>query len=273
MKKRIYKELSCSIKEVSDTMNNTLKILLTLLGVSSAFLSGCDEKKDLYKKLDTEKAEKAALEYMSEKYDQTFSIVSSKKNYEAGYAPTSIHAYWCDVELKIEDSEDDKSYTVRTTLNDDEEYIIEWDNYMNTLVTPLIKKDFEIIISKSGISECSINIYDIFEENINGCKGFSPDFDIFTEKDSLNSIIDKNDLWVCLTISIPNSIYKDNLGSEIEENLKEYFSQSFSDDYIRVSIFSYNDSEYPIVKKMIEEGNTQDNSMPKEIHYEDIILN
>ncbi len=43
-------------------------------------LFGCDEKNDLYKEFDTKKAKKTALEYMNEKYDKDFYVVSSNKN-------------------------------------------------------------------------------------------------------------------------------------------------------------------------------------------------
>ena len=54
-------------------------ISLALLGILSLSLFGCYEKNDLYKELDTEKAEKVALDYMNEKYDKDFYVVSSNK--------------------------------------------------------------------------------------------------------------------------------------------------------------------------------------------------
>lgn len=78
---------------------------------------------------------------------------------------------------------------------------------MNTLVTPLIKRDVESVISELGLSDYSVYIYNICEEHIGG-KGFSPDFNIDPEKDTLNSIIEKYDLWVCLNVNIPDSAYK-----------------------------------------------------------------
>ena len=79
-------------------------ISLALLGILSLSLFGCYEKNDLYKELDTEKAEKVALDYMNEKYDKDFYVVSSNKNKEMSYAPGKINDFWCDVEIEIEDS-------------------------------------------------------------------------------------------------------------------------------------------------------------------------
>lgn len=256
-------------------MKHICKILLVMCCVCLCSFSGCDEKNDLYEKLDTKKAEQVALEYMIEKYGEGFSVVSSKKEYEAGYVPASIQSYWCDVELTLKDSETMDNYIVRVTLKDNGEkpdYVIEWDNYMNTLVAPLIKRDIESAISKLGLSDYSVYIYSICEEHIGG-KGFSPDFNIDPEKDTLNSIIERYDLWVCLNVNIPESTYKENLASEFQKILEEHCSQKFSGDYIRTSIISFDDAEYPAVKKINDgEGDILCNNVPKEIHYDDITL-
>ena len=252
------------------------KELLILCFSISLLLFGCDEKNDLYKMLD---AEKVALEYMNEKYGEEFSVVSSKKEYEAGYAPTSIQAYWCDVELTLNDSDLKDNYTVRVTLKDNGEkpdYVIEWDNYMTSIVTSLVKRDIEKIVSKSINSDYFISSYDIGEANIGGeigRKGFSSDFKIDLENDSLNTLLENYDLCVYFRINIPDSAYKDTMVSELKKNIEENCSQAFSGDYIRTSIISFDDAEYPAVKKINEgEGEILYDNVPKEIHHDDIIL-
>ena len=256
-------------------MKNICKILLVMCCVCLCSFSGCYEKNDLYEKLDTKTAEMFALDYMNRKYDKDFYVVSSNKNKEMSYAPGKINDFWCDVEIAIEDSETMDNYIVRVTLKDNGEkpdYVIEWDNYMNTLVAPLIKGDIESAISKLGLSDYSVYIYSICEEHIGG-KGFSPDFNIDPEIDTLNSIIERYDLWVCLNVNIPESTYKENLASEFQKILEEHCSQKFSGDYIRASIISFDDAEYPAVKKLNDgEGDILCNNVPKEIHYDDITL-
>ena len=68
--------------------------------ILSVILFGCDNaKNEIYWSFNTDKAEETALEYMNEKYDKNFYIVSSEKNYDAGYIPTTIQEFWCDVWL------------------------------------------------------------------------------------------------------------------------------------------------------------------------------
>ena len=89
--KKDYRSVRTKIKknEAGDTVKNMLKVMLAIIFVSSTFLFGCDKKdNELYNMLDTDKAEKTALEYMNEKYDKSFSVVRSQKNYDAGYVPT-----------------------------------------------------------------------------------------------------------------------------------------------------------------------------------------
>ena len=110
-------------------------------------LFGCDRtNNELYNKLDVDKAEEIALDYMNRKYDEKFYVVSSKKDGEAGYVPTSIQTFWCDVNLKIKDSDQNDDYTVRVTIDENtKDYIIQWDTYMTTLITPLAKRDIDSI--------------------------------------------------------------------------------------------------------------------------------
>ena len=82
-------------------MKNVCKILLVMCCVCLCSFSGCDEKNDSYEKLDTKKAEQVSLEYMIEKYGEGFSVVGSKKEYEAGYVPASIQSYWCVLFLAV----------------------------------------------------------------------------------------------------------------------------------------------------------------------------
>lgn len=246
-------------------------ISLALLGILSLSLFGCYEKNDLYKELDTEKAEKVALDYMNEKYDKDFYVVSSNKYKEMSYAPGKINDFWCDVEIAIEDSEEDKNYTVRTTLDDDEKYVIEWDNYMSTLVMPLVKRDINGIISEMKITDYFVYSYYISEKV--GTGGFKPDFNIDIEKDTLNSIFEKSGIWLYFNLYIPESAYKKSIVSEFEKALKSDLSHVTADDYVSVSVLSFNDDYYSEIKNAIESGDRlPDNYERKAIHTDTIYI-
>ena len=118
---------------------------------------------------------KSSLSYMNEKYDKSFSVVRSQKNYDAGYVPTSIQHYWCDVDVKTSDLSRNDSFTVRVTLDDNSEYyIVQWDTYMTTLVEPFLKEHLDTV-ANSIFNEK----YFSFCNKISGVnceKGFTSDF-------------------------------------------------------------------------------------------------
>ena len=246
-------------------------ISLALLGILSLSLFGCYEKNDLYKELDTEKAEKVALDYMNEKYDKDFYVVSSNKYKEMSYAPGKINDFWCDVEIAIEDSEEDKNYTVRTTLDDDGEYVIEWDDYMTSLVSPLAKRDINDSFSEVNITNYSI--YSFYISEIGTAGGFRPDFDVDIEHDTLDSVFEKNSIWLHFNLCIPESAYKDSTVSDFEKALGLYLPQENSDDYVRVKVLSFNDDYYSEIKNAIESGDRlPDNYEWKAIHTDTIYI-
>ena len=256
-------------------MKNVCKILLVMCCVCLCSFSGCYEKNDLYEKLDTKKAEQVALEYMIEKYGQGFSVVSSKKEYEAGYVPASIQSYWCDVELTLKDSETMDNYIVRVTLKDNGEkpdYVIEWDNYMTSLVSSLAKRDINGFFSEASITNYFIHYFYISEIGTAG--GFKPDFNIDIEKDTLNSIFEKSGIWLYFNLYIPESAYKKSIVSEFEKALKSDLSHVTADDYVSVSVLSFDDDYYSEIKKLSESGNElPQNYEYKSTHEETIKIN
>lgn len=252
-------------------------LLLIICSLCLLSLYGCDrEKNKLYQNFDTKKAEKAALEYMNGKYDETFKIIRSEKDYEAGYVPGSIQKFWCDVTLSLKDLDLGDSYTVRVTLNDNgKDYNIAWDNYMNiAFVTPLIKREIEKIVYELVNNDYFIYTYDIGEKGIGGeigCKGFSPDFNIDLEKDTLSTLLEKYDLWVCFRVNIPDSVYKKSFVSKLKKNLEANCFQTFSGDYISVGIFSFDDDFYSEIKKLNESGNELPPNYEYKAIHEDVI--
>lgn len=256
-------------------MKHICKILLVMCCVGLCSFSGCDEKNNLYEKLDTKKAEQVALEYMIEKYGEGFSVVSSKKEYEAGYVPASIQSYWCDVELTLKDSETMDNYIVRVTLKDNGEkpdYVIEWDNYMTSLVSPLAKRDINGFFSEASITNYFIHSFYISEIGTAG--GFRPDFDVDIEQDTLDCVFEESSIWLYFNLYIPESAYKKSIVSEFEKALKSDLSHVTADDYVSVSVLSFDDDYYSEIKKLSESGNElPPNHEYKAIHEDDIKLN
>ena len=190
-----------------------------------------------------------ALDYMNRKYDKDFYVVSSNKNKEMSYAPGKINDFWCDVEIAIEDSEEDKNYTVRTTLDDDDEkYVIEWDDYMTSLVSPLAKRDINGFFSEASITNYFIHSFYISEIGTAG--GFRPDFDVDIEQDTLDCVFEESGIWLQFNLCIPESAYKDSTVSDLTKTLGLYLTQENSDDHVRVKVLSFNDDFYSEIKKL-----------------------
>ncbi len=256
-------------------IRKTLSLFLCavmLLGV----MCGCDRtpnKKDEYKSLDTDKAAEVALEYMNNKYDKEFQVISSEKDASHSIVPGVIQDCWCDVEFKIKDSESDETYTVRVANTENEkEYTIKWDNYMTSLVAPVAKKDIDSIVSEMKITDYFVYSCYISEKSSTG--GFKPDFNIDIKKDTLSSIFEKSDVWLYFNLYIPESAYKKSTVSEFEKTLGSYLSHGNSDDYVSVSVLSFDDGYYSEIKKISESGNELPlNHEYKAIHEDVIKLN
>ncbi len=177
------------------------------------------EKNDAYYELEIGKAEQYALDYMNEKYQESFCVVNSNKDCEHGYVRGFLTSYWCDVEVSIKDHDPAQTFIVRTTLDENtKKYEILWDTYMNHLVKPFLKKDIEQILSESDHTAHGIEFYSLNEKNIAG-KGFKPDSSVDPNWDNLNSILQKFDLWLTFGVYLPESAYTDHLFSDLKKGI------------------------------------------------------
>ena len=249
----------------------------------SGVIYGCDRtpnKRDEYKSLDTDKAADVALEYMNNKYDKEFQVVSSEKYAKYSFVPGVIQDCWCDVEFKIKDSESDETYTVRVINTENkEEYIIKWDNYMTSLVKPWLKEQMDEILSQLDI-ECFTILWSANERNSSGF-GFSSEFKHIDENDSLKEIANIYNLSLTYCIVIPSSSYNATIDYSIEKIYREYFPQDFNGDYsgdcVNIEVCTYTDDFYDKYKKAVIEENQEDNELENsnryEVHYNKIYLN
>lgn len=227
--------------------------MITLSGV----MCGCDRtpnKKDEYKSLDTVKAAEVALEYMNNKYDKEFQVISSEKDASHSIVPGVIQDYWCDVEFKINNSESDETYTVRViNTENEEEYIIQWDNYMTSLVEPCLENQIEQVLSEKFAFDFLINIFSLSEINALPY-GFTKDF-LTPKKDcSLHDLSDSTILNFYCDITIPESVYNSDFGNMIRKTFKDIFF----DDSINFIITTYPDDIYFELLQVINNGKKTD---------------
>lgn len=227
--------------------------IVMLLGL----MCGCDRtpnKKDEYKSLDTDKAAEVALEYMNNKYDKEFQVVSSEKDASHSIVPGVIQDCWCDVEFKINNSESDETYTVRViNTENEEEYTIKWDNYMTSLVEPCLENQIEQVLSEKFAFDFLINIFSLSELNALPY-GFTKDF-LTPKKDcSLHDLSDSTILNFYCDITIPESVYNSDFGNMIRETFKDIFF----DDSINFIITTYPDDIYFELLQVINNGKKSD---------------
>ncbi|MGN1275712.1 MAG: hypothetical protein ACI4UK_01790, partial [Floccifex sp.] len=186
---------------------------------------------------------------MNEKYGEEFSVVSSKKEYEAGYAPTSIQSYWCDVEVNSKDLSQSDSFTVRVTLDENtENYIVQWDTYMTALVKPWLKEHMDTITNNIFNGE----FFSICNRisGVNCEKGFAPDFS-YVGNDSLTEVLYKYDIFGYYIIVIPEKLYEDNSTINL---IYEKFNKELSGSSIKVEVRVYKDDFYGEYKNSFHNG-------------------
>ena len=229
-------------------------LLLLAVAVSILLTTGCDKERKDYQSLDTDKAAEVALEYMNDKYDTEFQVISSTKEAEYGYIPGTVQDYWCDVELKIKDSESDETYTVRVTTKDsDEDYSIEWDNYMTSLVEPCLENQIEQVLSEKFSFDFLIDIFSLSEINALPY-GFTKDFPTPKKDSSLHDLSDSTILNFYCDITIPESVYNSDFGNMIRKTFKDIFF----DDSIHFIITTYPDDIYFELLQAINNGKKTD---------------
>lgn len=215
-------------------------LLLLAVAVSILLTTGCDKERKDYQSLDTDKAAEVALEYMNDKYDTEFQVINSTKEAEYGYIPGTVQDYWCDVELKIKDSESDETYTVRISKNENEkEYIIKWDNYMTSLVKPWLKEQMDEISDNIFNGEF-FSICDQISD-ANNTIGFPPAFPVFNHNDTIGAVLSANDILACYTINIPSRIFSDFTTLDL---IRDSFNKVISGKSIIIRICVYDDEFY-----------------------------
>ena len=229
-------------------MKKIKKSMLLLIVFVSVIISSTSCKKKVY--IDVDKCAEVALEYMKTKYNEDFEVVSSVQNKKVigrkGYVTVRV----------IIDEE--KEYCVMVYPDGDEDtdkdgyydsYKVGVDDYMCTLVEDNIKYDLDEVIKKIGIKQFISGVYVRELTGYENAIGFSSDFYLNEENNTLVGLLKSNDVKISYNIEIPQCEFSTNLEDEITGELKKYISE----DIIYVNIDSYDENTYSLRKKIYEE--------------------
>ena len=221
-------------------------LIVAIFSVVIISATGCDKKTVM----NADKCAEVALEYMENKYQKDFEVVDSIQNKKVigrkGYATVRVL------------TDEEKKYRVIVYPDGEEDtdkdgyydsYKVGVDDYMCTLVEDNIKYDLDEVIKKIGIKQFISGVYVRELTGYENAIGFSSDFYLNEENNTLVGLLKSNDVKISYNIEIPQCEFSTNLEDEITGELKKYISE----DIIYVNIDSYDENTYSLRKKIYEE--------------------
>ena len=229
-------------------MKKIKKCMIAIVVFATVIINstGCESKPIM----DEDKCAEVALEYMKNKYQKDFELVSSVQNKKVigrkGYATVRVL------------TDEEKEYCVMVYPDGDEDtdkdgyydsYKVGVDDYICTLVEDNIKYDLDEVIKKIGIKQFISGVYVRELTGYENAIGFSSDFYLNEENNTLVGLLKSNDIKISYNIEIPQCEFSTNLEDEITGELKKYISE----DIIYVNIDSYDENTYSLRKKIYEE--------------------
>lgn len=242
-------------------------ILLFLIMALIISATGCEKEKSEYQLLSTDKAEKAALEYMNSKYGEEFYILKSKKDAQYGYLPGTIQDCWIHVTVGIEDDDPVNEYTVQLHLNEDgENYDIDWDDYQVHIITPWVKSEIDKIISTIEIQDY-ITLDSIVSEIDAYGNGFTNDFIVQAENITIKDFFNLYKIVYHYTVLLPEKAYND----EIVKGINKLFRGYFNDDAVSITIEVITDEFYSLCENSVDINNSVSAITLSDIIYSDTI--
>ena len=218
--------------------------------------TGCESKPIM----DEDKCAEVALEYMKNKYQKDFELVSSVQNKKVigrkGYATVRVLT---DEEKKYrvivypdgeEDTDKDGYYDSYKVISDD---------YMSGLVENVAKSDLDNIVNQMKINEyiSDISVYEICK--IDGFCGFSSEFYISNENNTLNGLLENENVCITYRIEVPENEFN----KDYEKYLKKILKSKISDDSISISIVSYPEETFAEREKIYKEKGYEELNMLK----------
>ena len=228
-------------------MKKIKKSMLLLIVFVTVIISSTSCKKKVY--IDVDKCAEVALEYMKTKYNEDFEVVYKHEVRRvfgsAGYVEVDVRIKgkekeYCVIVYPDKKKKNDKAYV---------SYKVVSDNYMSGLVENVAKSDLDNIVNQMKINEyiSDISVYEICK--IDGFCGFSSEFYISNENNTLNGLLENENVCITYRIEVPENEFS----MDYEKNITEILKPKISEDIISISIVSYPEETYLKREKIYKE--------------------
>ena len=238
-------------------MKKIKKCMIAIVVFAMVIISSTSCKKKVY--IDVDKCAEVALEYMKTKYNEDFEVAYK---YEvrrvfgsAGYVEVDVRIKgkekeYCVIVYPDKKKKNDKAYV---------SYKVVSDNYMSELVENVAKSDLDKIVNQMKINEyiSDISVYEICK--IDGFCGFSSEFYISNENDTLNGLLENENVCITYRIEIPENEFN----QDYKKYFKEILKSKISDDSISISIVSYPEETFAEREKIYKEKGYEELNMLK----------
>lgn len=198
--------------------------------------TGCESKPIM----DEDKCAEVALEYMKTKYHEDFEVTYSQEKKRiigrAGYAEVDVRVKgkekeYCVIVYPDKKKKNDKAYVSYKVVSDD---------YMCELVKQNVKLELDNIIKEMGINRFISEIYVDEIGEVKGFHGFSSDFYINEENNTLQGLLDNRCIDISYIIEVPESEFN----SSYKNSITELLYSKISGDIISVYIKAYSEDTY-----------------------------
>ena len=238
-------------------MKKIKKCMIAIVVFATVIISstGCESKPIM----DEDKCAEVALEYMKNKYHEDFEVIYSQEKKRiigrAGYAEVDVRVKGKEKEYCVIVYPDKKKKNNKAYVS----YKVVSDNYMSGLVENVSKSDLDNIVNQMKINEyiSDISVYEICK--IDGFCGFSSEFYISNENDTLNGLLENENVCITYRIEVPENEFN----KDYEKYFKEILKSKISDDSISISIVSYPEETFAEREKIYKEKGYEELNMLK----------
>ena len=195
--------------------------------------------------MDTDKCAEVALEYLENKYQTEFEVVSSGEKGgmfgKLGFAEVIVSNKSENTDNKYtvvvypdgsEDKDDDSRY---------DSYKVISDTYMSELIRKYAKEKIDSLLMEAGLTRfiSRISIDEISKTK--GFSGFTADFTLVNEKDfSLEQLL----VNYCIDINCSLEVPENEFNYKLQDNITSQFKTLISDDSIGFNVEVYSEEIY-----------------------------
>lgn len=201
--------------------------------------------------MDTDKCAEVALEYLENKYQTEFEVVSSGEKGgmfgKLGFAEVIVSNKSENTDNKYtvvvypdgsEDKDDDSRY---------DSYKVISDTYMCYLVQGYAKNEIDKLLMEAGLTRFISSVSIQEGGGIKGFCGFATDFPVQSEESfSLRDVLDNHKITMICWLEIPESEYTEILQSNITDIIKTLLT----DDLIMFNVEIYYDEHYSKIEEL-----------------------